>query len=262
MSIAVVGVLFLAPFASANPPYRFTAPYNSFNGAFSSSHTGTNQYAYQYENGYLGNGTAQMSQQADGGNASCGGAGLVWQGAEMSQYANFTTPTFTATPGSVITIGATWSWVVWTLGHVAYSCGGLQDNGYAYVHANLGIVVSDAHTGLPVGSYGKMVWSQALLYNYTGGANYFPYPNGAAWLVNESMSNYIISSSFTLGGTTSGSYFVTPYVWVFTAASLEAGSQAGDTWVCADGYAFGSTCSGMVVPPSGGGWTLNQVTVS
>ena len=169
-----------------------------------------------------------MSQQVDGGNASCG-----LGSAELSQYANFTTSTFSDTPGSTVTIGANWSWQVWTLGHTAFdSCSGTNVGGFAYVHAMLGVTVFDSHNpATPIGIYGEIVWSEGLYYNNT---NYFPHPNGAAWNVNESASNTIISSSFTLGASTSGSYFVEANVWVFTAASLSFGD--GDAWACADGY--------------------------
>ena len=50
-SVAVAALLMCAPFASANSPYFFAAPYHGSVGTFSYSHTGAKYYGYQYEAG-------------------------------------------------------------------------------------------------------------------------------------------------------------------------------------------------------------------
>jgi hypothetical protein len=250
-SALIVGLLLIAPFASANLPNNFAAPYNAFLGAYAYNPTGYSYYGYQYEVGKALTGTVQMSQQVDGGNRTCSPGSHLGQ-SEMSQYSNFTTSTFTATPGSAISVIGAWSWQVWTLGHLAYSCGSSSDRAYAYIIANAGIIVYDANTGLPVGSYGQTLWSQALSYNSSN----VPYPSGASWSVNESAQNIFVSDILTLGGSTSGTYYITAYAWVFTAAGLVSGY--GDAWACADAYTSGTSCSGVVT--GGSGWTLNSIS--
>ena len=142
-------------------------------------------------------------------------------------------------------------------GHLYDNClGGSADNGYAYANAYIEVGIFDANTGIEVGSHVRLVWSEGKYYNSTPT---IPYPNGVAWLANESMQNQIIGSSFTLGSSTSGTYYVFAGVDVLTAASMFSGGR-GDSWACADGYTTASSCSGVVTGNSGG-WNLNQVTV-
>jgi hypothetical protein len=253
VSVAIVSMLLLAPLASANLPNNFSAPYHLFVGTYAYNPTsGYTYYGYQHEGGNFFTGKVQMSQQVDGGNYSCGSYPYQLGQSEMSQYANFTTSTFLATPLTNISVITAWSWQVWTFGHLAYSCLSTQDHAYAYVHALAGIEVNDANTGLLVGSYSRILWSQALSYNSSN----VPYPSGASWGVNKSAQNIFVDSNFTLGGGTSGTYYITAYVWVFTAAGLLTNN--GDAWACADGFTTGTSCSGVLT--GGSGWTLDSIS--